>query len=137
MFSFFRDKEDKHKKFSEEFRNSFTSGQKLAIIACLVSMARSDGEPHPKELKLVEQARKLLGIELGDPELTQTLKSKKEILLDALNSMDQKKKEWLVSALHSILLADGKVEESEIIFIKEFCKELGISEFEYRKIIHS
>ena len=99
-------------------------------------MAPSDGEAHPKELQLVESARKLLGVELADPTLSQFLKHDKEFIVGVLNTLERVQKERFITSLHSIILADGKVEESETNFMKGFCEKIGISEFAYLVITH-
>lgn len=52
---------------NSEFQESFTKEQKAAIIVSLLSIARSDGRIHRKEMRHIEQTSMLLGIELDDP----------------------------------------------------------------------
>lgn len=140
MFNLFNGKEDSasgpdNQKF-ESFQDNFSPEQRAAILTSLVSMAKSDGEAHPKELQLVEQARKLLGVELDDPILNKTLNQDIQFVVDILNSLEPAQKEWFISSLHRIILADGKIEEAETNFIKEFCRKLNISEFDYLVMTH-
>ncbi len=136
MFNFFKKKEKPASGDLRRFQEGFTKEQKAAILGSLVKMAKSDGETHPKELQVVEQARKLLGVELNDPAFAAMLESDKDFITGILNGLERIQKEWFIAALHSIILADGKVEESETDFIKGFCREIGISEFDYLVITH-
>lgn len=131
MFNFFKKKEEPSNQQLENFQEEYTLEQRAAIIGSLVKMAQSDGETHPKELQFVEQARKLLGVELDDPVIADILQGDEEAMTGLLKSLGQSQKEWLIAALHSVILADGKVEESETSFIVNFCAEIGISEFDY------
>lgn len=137
MFGFFQ----KKKKGSAQeqfatFQGKFTEEQRAAILGSLVKMAQSDGEAHPKELQLIERARKLLGVELTDSTFAQILRRDKEYMIDILNSLERAQKEWFIATLHSIILADGKIEDSETTFMKGFCEKLGISEFDYMVITY-
>lgn len=136
MFSFFKKKDDTVQEQLAAFQEKFTKEQRAAILGSLVSMAQSDGEAHPKELQLIERARKLLGVELADPTFSQFLKRDKEFIVGVLNTLERVQKEWFIASLHSIILADGKVEESETTFMKGFCEKIGISEFDYLVITH-
>ncbi len=140
MFNLFNGNEDPASPSDNEkfktFQDSFTLEQRAAILTSLVNMAKSDGEAHPKELQLVEQARKLLGMELDDPILDGTLNQDMQFVIGVLNSLTPAQKEWFIYSLHSIILADGKIEDAETNFIMEFCKKLDISEYDYLLITH-
>jgi hypothetical protein len=47
-----------------EFQKSFTKEQKAAIFGCLMTVARCDGEVHPKEYASAETSAKALGLDL-------------------------------------------------------------------------
>ena len=136
MFNFFKKKEEPASYNLERFQEGFTKEQRAAILGSLLNMAQSDGETHPKELQIVEQARKLLGVDLDDPALATIIKSDKERILDILITLEPVQREWFIAALYSVILADGKVEDTETNFVKGFCEEIGVSEYDYIAITH-
>jgi|SRR5690606_5267576 len=136
MFNFFnKKKEDPIREHLGGFQDNFTKEQKAAILGSLVILAKSDGQVHPKEMQNIEQTGRLLGIELDDPVFARVASGGKNEITRILNTLDRSQKEWYIITLHSMVAADGKVEEIEISYALGFADDIGISEDEYVQII--
>lgn len=136
MFNLFnKKKEDPIKEYLGDFQDDYTKEQKAAIIGSLAILAKSDGQIHPKEMQNIEQMGKLLGIEFDDPVFARVASGGKNEITRILNTLDKNQKEWYIITLHSIVAADGKVEDIEIGYALGFADAIGISEDEYIQII--
>ena len=60
-----------------------------------------------------------------------------EEITQAINTLDRAKKEWLLTALHTLTMIDGKIEEIESIFLIGFASDMGISRSELSTLIRN
>lgn len=135
MFNIFKKKQDPIREHLGDFQDSFTKEQKAAILVSLVFLAKIDGQFHPSEKNNIEQASRVLGIGLNEPLFTKIAAGGKNAITRILNTLDKSQKEWYIITLHSLVVADGKVEENEIGFALEYAEDIGISEDEYIQIV--
>ncbi|MDY0278292.1 MAG: TerB family tellurite resistance protein [Acholeplasma sp.] len=117
------------------FFSSFTREQKAIFIGCLLIVARSDGQIHPKEDQFIEEVESLMGLSLGDPIFAIIESGGDSEFYRILNSLSIYQKHWLILTLHQMVMADGKIERTELEHIVGICVRMGISETEMLRII--
>lgn len=136
MFNFFKKKQsDSSKDNFGNFQNNFNDEQKASILASLFIVANSDGHLDSKEMNLIDLTGKVLGVQSGDPILTKVISAGENEIIRILNTLNKSQKEWYIITLHSMIYADGKIEDIEVGYALNFAENIGISEDEYIKII--
>jgi uncharacterized tellurite resistance protein B-like protein len=120
-----------------EFQSSFTAEQKAAIFGCLVTIAKCDGEVHPKEYASVEQSSNVIGLDLVTDLaiIKQTTQNGLDGMIPVLNTLSKSQKEWYITSQHMVLHADGKVAPQEVNCCLEIAEKIGISTEEYKEIL--
>lgn len=121
--------------FQSSFRNELNNQQKRAILGALICTAEADSKITIQEEKVIEQIIDLLGIDMSDPFFNRPANIQE--INSALNSLDRNKQEWLLFALHTLIICDGGFNDDETSFIIGFAKDMGISEYELVEIIQN
>ncbi len=119
-----------------EFQNSFTEEQKVAVMHCLLIVAQCDQELHPKELELLKQTAKSLGIHFDQMNLSPIMKRMfQQNNFPILNTLTKSQKEWYICAMHSMMHADGKILDKEVHYCLTIAEEIGINQSQYKTIL--
>jgi uncharacterized tellurite resistance protein B-like protein len=119
-----------------EFRNSFSEEQKVAVMHCLLIVAQCDQELHHRELELLNQTARTLGIHFDPANLSPLMKRMfQQNNFPILNTLNRSQKEWYICAMHSIMHADGKVLEKEVLYCLSIAEEIGIDSAQYKSIL--
>jgi uncharacterized tellurite resistance protein B-like protein len=121
--------------FQSSLRNDLNNSQKRAIIAALFVMIGSKESTSEKEIDFIELIASLLDIDMTSSYFTTMIEE--EEITKALNTLDRAKKEWLLTALHTLTMVDGKIEEIESIFLIGFASDMGISRSELNTLIRN
>jgi uncharacterized tellurite resistance protein B-like protein len=119
--------------FQSSFKNELTNQQKRAILGALLVTAQADSKMNSKEEEYIELIIKLLGVDLTEEYFN--VPADVAEVAEVLNTLPQSKKEWLLFALHTLILIDGNVNKDEAIFILGIAQDMNISEFELVDII--
>jgi uncharacterized tellurite resistance protein B-like protein len=119
--------------FSSSFKNELTNQQKRAILGAMIVTAEADYKMNSKEEKFIELIIDLLGVDLTDDYFN--VPAGVSEVADMLNSLSQQKKEWLLFALHTLILIDGNISSDETTFIIGIAQDMKINEFELVDII--
>ncbi len=109
--------------------------QKRAIIATLFVMMGSKESTSEKEIDFIELIASLLDVDMTSSYFTTMIEE--EEITQAINTLDRAKKEWLLTALHTLTMIDGKIEEIESIFLIGFASDMGISRSELSTLIRN
>jgi uncharacterized tellurite resistance protein B-like protein len=121
--------------FQSSLRNDLNNSQKRAIIAALFVMIGSKESTSEKEIDFIELIASLLDIDMTSSYFTTMIEE--EEITKALNTLDRAKKEWLLTAFHTLTMVDGKIEEIESIFLIGFASDMGISRSELNTLIRN
>ncbi|MCW9705804.1 hypothetical protein [Fodinibius salsisoli] len=133
MFSFF--KRDKNKKTPiqehlSDFQNDLSKNQKVAIIASLFIIAKSDGI-HLNEGGYIAKITEVLDLNEDDPAFVELAQKGHHEIIKHLDSLSDLQKDWYILAVHGLISSDGEITEREVNFAMGFCKDIGITEEEY------
>ena len=135
MFNFSNNRRDQIREHLSSFQDDYNKEQKAAIMMAIAGVAQADGNVHPKEIKNMEETSLMLGIEGDEPIFRQIASKGIDEIIRILNTLERNQKEWFITALHGMIHADNRVEDSEIAIALTFANEIGISDHEYRQII--
>lgn len=119
--------------FSSSFKNELTNQQKRAILGAMIVTAEADNKMNSKEEKFIELIIDLLGVDLTDDYFN--VPAGVSEVTEMLNTLPQQKKEWLLFALHTLILIDGNLNSDETTFIIGIAQDMRINEFELVDLI--
>lgn len=135
MFGFFKKKKDPVREHLGDFQNSFTKEQKVAILGSLVILAKSKGQMLPKEIDLIEQTGRVLGLDVDEALFAKIAGGGIDELMRILKTLNQSQKEWFVISMRSMTAASGKVNEEQIALAFGLAEKIGFTENEIIELI--
>jgi uncharacterized tellurite resistance protein B-like protein len=134
-------KQDPIKQGSNEhlkpFQDSFTIEQKAAILGSLAIIVKiADDNIKKNEMKIIELAAKVLGMNLYDPIIIQIVKEDPIYIKTVLSTLDRHQKEWYVIMVNDLVISDDKMENIKISLADYMLEAIGISDEEFDRIIN-
>jgi uncharacterized tellurite resistance protein B-like protein len=97
--------------------------QGVLVLRALKTLALADGEMHPQELRLIEIASEVLGLEV-EVEALQVIEP--DALAEGLTEIDSR--EALMKRLVLLSTLDSEVSEEEVALLERYGSALGVAE---------
>ena len=130
-------KQDPINEHLKPFKDSFTIEQKAAILGSLAIIAKiADDNIKKNEMKVIELAAKVLGMNLYDPIIIQIVKEDPIYIKTVLNTLDRHQKEWYVIMVNDLVISDDKMKNIKISLADYMLEAIGISDEEFDRIIN-
>jgi len=112
----------------------FSDNKKRAILICLLDIAKSDNDFHPKEEKLLNEIANKIGFDINDF-LSSGNDIEKDAIYKILNDLDEGQKDWLVITAFLMIYADGIALMDEYIQLEKYFENIGITKERWQEVI--
>ncbi|WP_242094295.1 TerB family tellurite resistance protein [Aestuariivivens sediminicola] len=114
-------------KLDKYVKESLSDNQKRAILFGLILIARADGEVHNNEMNFLNQMADLLNYDIYDYQFRQFQSLGADNLLETLNTLDLKQKDWFIFTAFTMMNADFKTTSEENHLIRVIFEKMGIT----------
>ncbi len=104
--------------------STFTSLEKQSLYQLLCAAMIIDGERDPRELALIGEVNRIIGITTADMEASRRLSE--PVMTNCLRNMDTIKKAYVGKFVAQVVLADGKITPIEEQFFYYMKQRLGL-----------